>query len=790
MATKLLALLNKLENNLGSLPKKRSSLSDDISGIFAPIMEAIDSLNIGTSLTNAVADIETNFRKVIQVLDQAEKSVSNVTKKFNDAVLLLATSVHVWIISIAVVGEAAATKIGTTTVHAQEAIVALTLILQTTIVAVQGSSTSIASIVSSLPKTVTPTTSALNSFLVIVDRFLPRAENIITSNSVTSSLPLVVGTIGVALSSLGIQLNQSMDKLHISVVLEVPDKLESIMVALIGEEIGIATSISNSTAKITSCISAISSSESGVQSKISRQLHTVFKGLLLMDGSNDEIVTTLISSLATISDVLKSAINSLMSVVGVDVTGSLVKSINDIFATLDRILHSVDKSKMNGENMDDITKECAKAVQIFSSVITSTANTIYPEIDSLAAAPLEAVIALQILHPTVLYAVEWVTVVGSSVFLAKEGKIHELLSSLAVVIVAILRHDSKTIEMIAGSVQTESVSNVVHVIWPSITKLETVCTELSKLSEVTTTTNVRIEQIVSGSDISVEDILNTKTAEGNLSQILNNLIGSLSSISSTFSTSLHSLNGSLKKITSSKFENLRTIAGTLISVLTNLNDISGSATHIFSLTSDSLNSLFGHLLQAISTLPAIGDLLITLSASVAHISDALHSLIYAINNYRGTTYVLMDAIKDVAKKVQIVISTFSAITNAGAEASSNVQDKVSEIVAALPYIVFTAILIVQHVVGVAVPIVSATVGSITTNQHELTLSISTVLEALTSISAEVTIFVSDGILSAIANNIGESVSNLHNYASSSLSQVSGIKAKSQANLKLDNQQAS
>lgn len=787
VATKLLALLNKLENNLGSLSKKRSSLSDTISGMFAPIKEAIESLNIGTSLTNAVANIETNFQKVIQVLDQAENSVSNVTKKFNDAVLLLATSVHVLIISIAVVGESAATKVGTMAVDGQEAVVALTLILHTTILVVQGSSSSIASVVSSLPETVTPTTSALNSFLVIVDRALPRAENIITSNSVTLSLPLVVSTIGVALSSLGFQLNESMDKLHISVVLEIPDKLQSIFVELIGEEAGFATSISNSTAKITSCISAISSSESGVQSKISRQLHPVFKGLLQLEGSNDEIVTTLISSLPTISDVLKLATSSLMSGVGAEVLGGLVKSIDGIVAALEKILHSVDKSNMNYMNMDDNTKECAQAVQVFSSIIDSTANTIYPEIDSLTAAPLEVLIALQILHSTVLYAVEWVTVVASSVFLAKDGKIHELLSSLAVVIVAILRHDSKTIEMIAGSVQTESASNVVRVIRSSITKLATVCAELNKLSGVNANTNITIEQIASSGDISVEDIVNTKTAEGNLSQILNNLIGSLGSISSTFSTSLDSLNGSLKKITSSK---LRTIGGTLISVLTNLSEISGSATHIFSLTSDSLNSLFGHLLQTISTLPAIGDLLITFSASVAQISNALHSLIRAINDYRGTTYVLMDAIKEVAKKVQIVISSFSAITNAAAEAGSDVQDKVSEIVAALPYIVFTTMLIVQQVVGVAIPIVSATVGSITINQHELTLSISAVLEALISISAEVTILVSDGILSAIPNKIAESVSNLHNYASSSLSRISGVKANTQATLRLDNQQAS
>lgn len=783
VANNLFTLLSKLAKDIGS--ENLSALSDAIPGVFSSLKEIISSLEIGDSISDAVVDIKNKLLEVIQVSDEAQNSESNMTKKLNDVVLLMATSVHVFIASITVIAEAAAVKIGIISVPVKEVVVSLTLILQTTIIVVQNISSSIASTVSTWPERVTPLSSILNSFLVVVDRLLLPIASILPliSSSVSSSLSLVVSTIGVTLTSLTNELNASMDKIHASIILEIPNKLESVLLRLIDSHTGFATSLTLSTETITKCISAVSSSNSGVQSKLSRQLYPVFKGLLKLTGSDDEIITEFISSFSNILDALKLAANNLTFGVGVEVTASVIKSIEDIFATLKEILSLVNQAEMNDKEMDRISRECAKTVQIFNSIVVAISNTISSEVSSAGTIAFEAVIALKILHSTVLYVVEWVTAIGAGSFLTKAGKTHEPLSSLAVIVVVMLQDDLKAIEVISGSLN-HAVSDIVSVIVTQKSEIsEKVAPLITNLSGVNTNTTVKIEQIGGVGTVSVEGIVDTK--EGNLSEILNGLTGSLSSISSTFSSSLNRLSSSVKQILSSDSKLLQTIGADLFSIITNLGKISGSASQILSSTFNSLNSFFGHLLETSSKITGLGEVSVSVMASIAQVSTALHSFIYAINDYSGTVHVLIDSAKSVAKNVQILISTFTATIVAAAEASKDILNSVSASIAALPYIVSTTILLVQQVVGAAIPIVWASDGSITFIQHELTLSISAILETITSITANVTTFVTDGNLEEIASNILTSVKNLNDYTSSSLSKISGVVANIKATLSLN-----
>lgn len=786
VATNLLVLLKNLENNFGTLTEELSSLREAIPGIFSSVIETISSLEIGTSISDAVVDVKMNLLELIHVLDEVQNSEANLTKKFNDAVVILATSVQVIIVSIAVIAEKAALNIGTVSLTAKELIASLTLILNTTIFIVQSVNYEIASRV---PDRLPSTSSALHSFLLIVDRLLAPIASITTliSSSVKSSLSLVISTIGVALASLTQPLNASIERLLIGVVLEIPNNLESILYRLIGSHEGFARSVSTSIATITSCISVVSASQSGLQVKIVRQLHPVFRALSQLRATDDAIITEFISSLSVILDKLKVATNGLIVGVGVDIVQALTRHIDSIFETLKEILYLVNHKKIHLMSMDRITKECAKTVQLFRSVIVATSSTIGDAISYANEVAFEAVLAMQFLHSTVLYVVEWITAVSASTYLTKAGKTHELVASLAVVVAVLLQQDSRTIEMIAGSVNLNISDVVSSIAAPASLKATTANAAIERISQVATNTTVSFEQISSGrgSAIAVEGIV--KTTEGDLPQILNGLTGSLSSISKSFSSSLSRLQASLKQTVSSDSEVIQAISGALVSILTKLSQISGPATQILSLTSNSLNLFFGHLLEASSRLSALGDICVSLSSSVAEASSALHSFIYAVNDYNGSVHVLYDSVQIVAKNVQVLISTFFAIVQAAANANDAVQTSVSVPVAALPYIFSTIILVVQQVVGAAIPTVSLTVGSISTAQHELTLAISEVLENITTITADMTTFVAIGVLDKIPSNILLSVSDLHKSTSSSLSKISGIVANIQVSLSLADQ---
>lgn len=776
-AKELFASLIQLANNM----EEFSSLSDAIPGIFSSITEVFSRLEIGTKIPGVLAAINTNLLEIIQIVDKAQTSESNFTKTLNGAVLALGTSLQVLITSIGVIVESSALKIGSVPTEIKELAVSLTLILNTTVFIVQSISSFIASKVARLPD-ITPTSSALYSFLIILDQTLPPIRRIMSliSDSITSSMTLVVSTIGVTVTSLSNQLNASMEKLRTGVIVDIPDKLESILFNLIGSTDGYAKSATTSTAAIASCLSIVSSADAGIQSKIARQLYPVFNALSRLTISDNEIVKELITSLSNISNKLYAATNSVTYGIGVEVTAALIKSVEDIFTALKEIVLLVNHERIHVASMDRITKECAKTVQIFNSIVVAITTIISDALNYANAVTFEAVIGLQLLHSAVLYVVEWVTAVGSSVFLTKVGTTHELMSSLAVIIVVMLQQDSKTIETIANSVNHGVYDVVLSIRTEANVRGNTANTAISKISEVVPNTEVTFEQLSSndGSAKTVEGI----NADGNVSQILNDLTGSLSSISSSFTSSLNRLTASLKQIVSSDSKLVQTMSGGLIAIVTQVNELSGSATQILSLTSDSLNSLFGHLLEAASKLFALGDVCISLCASIAQTSTALHSLIYDINSYTAMVSLSFDSVKDVTKSVQVLISTFFAIVHAASNASDIVLNTVVHAITALPYLVSTTILVVQQVLGAAIADLSAKIGYISTPHHKLTLSISAILETLTFITADTTTFVTAGISNEISGKILESLSDLQNSTTSSLSKISGVVANNQVTL--------
>ncbi len=784
VAADLFKLLNNLTENIGTLSIDGAALSNGIPEAFLSITNVIATLNIGTSVSDAVDTIKVNLLNVIRVFGEFKDSAdSNITKKLNDAVFSLTMSAQVLIISTGIIAESGTTKLATITAEVKEGIVSLVLIVQAIILIVQNVISSIASIALSSLSDVSSTSSILNSIVVIIDRALPELTNVlstITSTSIASSSSIIVSTISLTLTSLITRLNESIGKLQTSVVLEVPKTLEGILFKFIGSEADFVKYVTTSTAKIASSIVAISSSDAGTHSRVARQLYPVFQGLLQLTGSENDILVNLSRLLPSILDVLKSTTSNLFFGIGLELTKAFVTSIEEIFAALNKMTKILGREKINDIAMEKIVAECAKTVQVFGSIVMAITHAISGSIDTVNSSALEAIIALPILHSTVLYVVEWVTVLASSISPTK-GNDNEILPSLAVTILAILKHDSIILELIAATV-TRRPFDVVNFIASPVGELITTNSQLSSLSKVTAKSSVKIEQMSSGGkDVAVDGIKNT--AQGSLSQILSGLTGSLSSISLTFSTSLNSFKSSFKQISTSEFGILQTLGSLLVSIVTELSDISGTATQILNVTSTLLHSIFGRLLDLTAKLYKLGDLVTSFGTSIANISTALQSLIYAIGNYKVTACFLIDSLRELAKTVQVIISTFSAIITSAASVDSSVLNSLVVEVSALPYLVSTIILCIQQVVGAAIPVVSEkSSGTIGIIQYDFTISMSSILENFASITAESTTFVTDGKLVSIPTNILSSVSDVNNYSSETLSKISGVLANIQVTL--------
>ncbi|XP_037046790.1 uncharacterized protein LOC119081731 [Bradysia coprophila] len=788
VSTNLLELLDKRANKIGSLNEDGSSLSDVISAAFLSINDVLSSLDIGTSINDGVSKIEENLLNVIQVLGEAKDTTSNITTRFNDAIFSVAESMQILVNSIALLAEAATTKIGVLT-EAKEAIISLTLVLQTTIIFVQSVGSSIASIALSASDRITPASSVLNSFLGIVDQQLPFITNAltsITSASIASSMSAIVSTISVTLRSFSYRFNQSLEKLQTSVLLQVSAQLETILFNLIGAEAGFASYVTTSAATIASSIAVISSSDIGIQSKTSRQLYPLFQRLNQLTGSDNEIAANFATSLPGILEIFKIVVGNFTFGLGGDLGKAIIKSIEDVFAALQKLANLLIKDNFSSIEMDSVTEECAKAVQVLASSVIAITKAMSKSINSIVDSALESVIALPILQSIVLYVAEWITILASSVSLAKTGEIHELVSSLAVTIVVILNHVSSIVETIAVS-STQPPAQIFSLILSPVLDFTKSTASISNISKVDAKVSAKIE-VAHGREsdtFAIEGI--NSTDEKNLSELLNGLTGSLRSISSSFSSSLSSLNTSLKQVASSEFSLLQTVGVTLTSITTTLSNISGSANQILNVTFKYLHSIFGQLLDSASKLTNFGDLVSSLVKSISNISISLHSLLYAINDYKGSACYVNDSIREITKTIQILISTMAAIIRSSANASNDILEKLATEVAILPYLVFTVVLVIQQVLGAAIPSVSAVTGSIPATQHELTLAMFTILESLTSITTDVTVFLSDGNLKEISSKIVNSVSNLHDSTTASLSKISGVVANIQVTLGLANQ---
>lgn len=636
---------------------------------------------------------------------------------------------------------------------------------------------------------VTPASSVLNSFLEIVDRQLPFMTNAlssITSNSLASSVTAIVSTLSVTLTSFSYRINQLIEKLQAGVVLQVSNKLETILYKIIGGEADFASYVTTSAATVSSSMAAISSSELGIQSKTSRQLYAMFRNLMQLTGSDAEIAENFANSLSGLFEVLKTVSLNFTFTIGSELTKSLIQSIQDVFNALQKMTDSLVQGRFNKTKMDDISVECAKAVQILGSVVMAMTRSISNSMNSLNDSIFESVISLPIIHATVLYVAEWVTIVASSISLTKLGETHELVSSLAVTIVAILRHVSSIVEIIAVSSTQPPMQIFSLMLSPALDFTKSTAT-ISNISKVDAKVSAKIELASSKVDdvFAINGI--TNRGEKTLSEHLKTLTGTLTAIPSSFSSSLNSLNNSLKQIASSEFDLLQIISVTLNSITTTLSTISGSANQILNVTSAALHSIFGRLLDSTSKTFNLGDLTTSLLKSIINISTALHSLIYAINDYRGSACYLHDSIREVAKTVQILISTIAAIIRSSASSTRDILDKVAVDIAALPYLAFTVILVVQHVVGSAIISEAAANGSIPFVQHVLTVALSSILESFASVTVKANALLAEGSLNEIAGEILTSVNDLQDLTSASLSKISGVVANIQVTLGLNNQ---
>ncbi|KAJ6643127.1 hypothetical protein Bhyg_08083 [Pseudolycoriella hygida] len=785
VAQVLLILIDKSVNLIGSSSQNFSLLKEVVPAIFTGFSDICTSLEIGKSLSNAIGEISHHLLEVLRVLDVDPKSEDNLTELFNYHVSLFATKLQILSVSIGVIMDAASAKIGTQTLELKEMVLSLTLILHSHILIVQNFNFSIAFIVEKMTQ-VTPKSSLLNSILIILDKALTSLTNVMVAlpAQIDSSVSLAVCSVAVCMTSAVIQFSAAMDKVQAGFVLRIPDTLESILFKLIGDGGNLAASITPLTSTIAIGTSVISSSVSGTHSRTSTQIYHVFRVLAQFVESGGKITTKLEGKLNPVFEVFKATTNNFVIGFGLEVTDAIRKYIEQILLHLKQIIKLTVRKLINESDLDLVSKEIAKIVQIFNSIVVETTKTISQNTHNIAG--YEAVIALQILHAAVLYAVEWVTTLGATAFLKKTKTNTELLTSLAVTIVAILNHSAKTVEIIAGAI-TQSASEIVHLIAPHVIDLGSSAASdvLADISGISANTTVSFSQIESGGGDTIALIGNFSTAEGNLSQVFASLTGPLSTIASTFSLSIERLQNTLKQIAKSSSQLIQEVSTVLTLVVKNVEEISAPAIQILSITFNSLSLFFGRLLEASAALSVLGDVGSTFGTSVSQVSATLHSLIYSVDDYQRSPYLFISSMRNVAKNVQVMISLFSAMVTGANKATVDVLQKASVAIVSLVYITSSAVLVTQQVLGAALVKVSAIDGGITFVQQEFTLAISEILESITSITVEVASYVSEATLDIVPSKIVLTVSELQNNTTTLLSKISGIVANFEANFEAD-----
>lgn len=559
----------------------------------------------------------------------------------------------------------------------------------------------------------------------------------------------------------------------------ITNNLVSILVRLSGSIGNIANSTTTSIASIKSSLTTVSLTSSGLLFSVTRQLNSVFEILSKLTGSYKAIVTELDDSLPSIFDTIIIASKSLTSGIGAQASTAVAKYVEDIHGYVSDLLSIIKargvSKELNVKEIEDLVKVIARSVQFLTSTVAAVTSSVSAAMSNVAKEALEAAIAIEFILSATLYVVEWAVPLASIILLSTTNS--KILSDTTVAISGTLELVSTITATISDSLNG-SLSNTVTSIAKSVSKLDATANSLfSKVTDVVANIVGSKEEIPSSSSKSIEGSSIVNGSEGNVLQILSGSTGPLQSISSTLSSSLSHFSSFLKEITTSDFVILKSIGSILTLIIHSITSVSGSASQILAPISSSLSTVFDMLFKIVSTLVVLGDVKATLTKSLSDISSALNSLIDAINRCSGNLSVLDDPVKNVAKTVQILVSTLFGIFDAAANATADISDNIAEAILALPYVVSTIIIVVQHVLGASIATMLVKFGSLNSSQQLLTFSISTILESITSITADITtsVLAHDYNPIGLISNLLSSVSSFNSKATSSLSVISGVR---------------
>lgn len=787
-STELFIIMDSLTNVTGSSSLVFSSLSNALPTAFRSITDVVSRLKIqtlGTQVSGAISDLEQSLTRAIQIVNDAEKLEFDILDQLNPAINLVAKSVQAIVNTLNAIAEGTPkSAIGSVSNEVQEAVLSLSLVLATVLAIVQSVHASIACALSSLQ--ISSTT--LDGVLVIIDSTLESIVGVIVStiNSISGSISVVIGVISMTLAYLANNFNSAMESIQLSVDVHTSDSLEELL-NWIGDSVGdIASSVNNSITSVTSSLSSVSTTSFDVLPKVANQIHLVFKGLAKVNGPDAFIVTVLTESLQSIFDSIDAASNILASGMGAEASQTMKKFTGTVQVSLNELLSLVRGSANENVKIHEIVQEIAKSVQCVASTVTSIISKIIETSADMHLVVVEAALTLPFILSAVLYVAQWVLSVAVSVFAAIAGSVSDILSKLTILVSATLENGSRISSMIASTL-SDGLVETIDSISPYIQQLNhLISASFTKISGVVVNIVFNIDQITSGTSQQSEKSMTSllQETEGNVPQILISLTGTLSSISPALSSALNSLNNSLESASTLDSPALKLIRQILVIVLTLVTNVNGSASDILSLVASALGAAFGHISTVLSKFSVLGDVSVSLNTSVSNIYSALRLLIDTIGDCSNDFSILTDPIKNMAKTTQILISTLHAITEATSGGNEQVIENLSDAITNLPFVLSTVISMVQYVLGAAVAKLLVTFGSIPSNLQQLVLAMSSILQRITSIAAEIILSFSGSDVNnaSVIGKIASSVAELDSLTSSSLSVISGILANVKVSL--------
>lgn len=786
-SSSLFAIVDELGKIRGSTRTAFLSLQQALPKAFVSIAKIVDGLNVqtlSTQLPGTIDDLEESLLRIILTVNDADKLRSDIERQLNAATTFVAKSVEDIVSALRIMAEATTKAIGSVSIEVQETVIALSLVLETVLVIVQTVYTSSVCVLSSLHITL----ETINSLLVHLDTMIKNIIGVVTPSGM-ANMSTGIERISVKLVQLANDIDVALDEIMAAAIqMDISKGLEDLLNRLTDVVGNIGISIGTSVSVITSSLNIFSATSSyHMIRKVAEQINLIYKNISKFSGTDTILVMTLVKSLSSIFNVIKSCEGVLVSGLGTDASDTLTKYTGSVQLSLQSLLVLISGAAKDNVQIQDIVKDIGSAIQYVAAALTSIIITIAPVLSDMNLAVIEAVLSLPIIFSAVLYITQWVLSVTVSIYSSMIGIVSDDLSHLTILVSNTFEKVTGVISTLSRTIPFESLKDSFNSIMPQISDInELITSSYVPISGKILNIVFNIDQMLSDAAKHTEKPIASllRGTKGTVPEILNNLKGKMKSIATELSSTLFSLNNSLKICSSSESSALKAISGILVTVIKQVTSISGSASEILSLITDSLAVSFGHLSSVVSKFSILGDVSVSLKVSVTNIHSALTSLNDAIDDCSTDLNIIVDPLRNVAKTTQILISTFSAIFDAASQATKDIAKKLSHSITNLTYVVSTIILVVQYVLGAAIAKVLVTFGSTPAVLQELAVALSAILQKVASITANVTLAQngSDVDYTEIISKTVSPVSELNGFSTKVLSVISLIVANIKVSL--------